>query len=167
VAALKRSLTDKSCAGYRSIAALADPEMNAFYALTPKGWTQVWPVPDWCVRFVAVHALGQIGGHEALDALVTLSRDSEERVRRASCMALSRFHDPASVEALAARITDNAGVQFLAVAALGKIGTDAARNALPQFVTGGADEVTKAAAKAALERLRPPAKSIRPANPTR
>lgn len=157
---LKKSLVDQSCTGYEEFVTLADPEMNAFYALAPKrGWSQVLPVPDWCVRFVAIYALGQIGGHEALEALVALSRDNDERVRWKSCMALSRFPDPASVEALAARITDKASVQFPAVAALGRLSTDAAVKALKQFATDGADEVTRSAAKAALERIKPPQKS--------
>lgn len=159
VPALKKSLADKTCAGYEMLITLGDAEMNAMYALDPnRGWRQVLPVPDWCVRFVAIYAFGQIGGPEALKALVALSRDKDEHTRRESCKALSRFPELASVEALAARIKDKASVQFVAVAALGVLRTDAVAKALKQFATDGADEVTRSAAKTAIDRLKLPQK---------
>ena len=45
----------------------------------------------WSVRAQAIRSIGKIGGREALDALLGLSRAKPRRVRRAAIAALSEF----------------------------------------------------------------------------
>lgn len=156
VEALARAVEDKACVNYQMVVRVADPEMNAWYARDPdSSWEQFMPLPGFCVQRVAIYGLGQVGGDKALDVLLPLTSSDDEDVRIAACQGLCRFRSPAAVRALASRIEDKASVQFIAAAALGAIGTPAAKAALKKFAAEGKDETTRSIAKAALGKKPP------------
>jgi hypothetical protein len=106
------------------------------------------------VREEAAHALGSIGGPEAVDALVARLDDPESDLAPQIARALRQTRDPRSVDALVRRLADpDRETRTEAARTLGAIGDPRAAPVLMELLGGTDDPKILSASSEALARL--------------
>lgn len=117
-------------------------ELAAWSAAKPGASRKATPVliqrledPDPRVRGVIAWSLGEVGDHRAIEPLIRALGDEDAYVREMAVLGLSRFDDdPRVVPALVSMTTDEtAGVRSVLTDALGRVGTEAAADALARI----------------------------------
>ncbi|HEY2953691.1 MAG TPA: HEAT repeat domain-containing protein [Candidatus Eisenbacteria bacterium] len=104
-------------------------------------------------RLMAARALGRIGSHESLAALIAALDDEAWQVRAQAARALGSIPDYGNVQALAARVGDvEWWVRKHAAYALGRHGAEG-RRALEQLADGGHDQFAADMSREVLQRL--------------
>ncbi len=109
-------------------------------------------LPFWWMTKAAAEALGEIG-KPAVEPLIRILSDNDERVRRSAADALGEIGDVRAVEPLIKVLGDDSWrVRWPAVEALGKIGDERAVEPLIKLLEDEDDDVRNAAEEA-LEKL--------------
>jgi HEAT repeat protein len=118
---------------------------------------------DFFLRYVAAGALVSWRAREGLPALLKLLDDPTSEVRTVAVVGVGAVGDQSNVDALAARLSDNAiGVRVAAVEALAAIGGAKARQRLQAAQATEAHPQVKQALETALARLRRDLSAIDP-----
>ncbi|MDP6037954.1 MAG: HEAT repeat domain-containing protein [Candidatus Latescibacteria bacterium] len=107
---------------------------------------------DW-VRIAAAHALGDVGGRDAVEALVEALADTSDTVVAAALIGLGKTGEPQAVEKCAVLLNHpNARLRGAAVSAIGRLGGVDARRLLEPMVNDD-DSGVRYKAGQALKRL--------------
>jgi HEAT repeat protein len=106
-------------------------------------------------RGEAVEALGKIGDPSAIEAIVSALRTGSNSVRHRAIMSLALLPGPGVEEAMIAALTDkDEEVRQTAVSALGEVGDARSLPRLEQIADNDTSSEIRAAAAAAIERVR-------------
>jgi len=89
------------------------------------GLVQATAHKDFHTRVLAVQALGQVGGQQAVEALLALLQDPTSRLEEAAARALGAIGDPAAVAPLVAALREYSTLGPVAAEALIEIGLPA------------------------------------------
>jgi len=132
-------------------AAQKEPDWLAGKIYNPEveTWLSRLKSPDWQERRVAAFELGKIKAAQALNPLLELLNDENDKVRGVAALALGRIGGQQALYPLMERLKDgSAYVRASAAKGLGYLGDRHAGNALEGALKDPSKEVRKAAGKA-------------------
>ena len=144
---------DDSRPSVRILAAQALGEMRSSEAVP--SLVRIVKTDRTAARADAIDALGKIGDPAALDAILAALSDGSVGVRRKSLASLSHFRDQRAIQALVSSLVDvDDECRQAAASGLGEIGNHHVIPLLERLADGDKNSDVRAAAVAAIERIR-------------